>query len=136
MSVLTNNNIAQAIYASTKNKTKEEQSLIAKNAVKFLVKRRLMSKSGDILLRLEKIINEHEGRIVAKVWSKEKLNENTNRQIVKMVAIRYEGKEIILDEQIDEKLLGGFKIEINDEVIDLTFKNKVEKLKEYLIKTS
>jgi len=36
--------------------------------------------------------------------------------------------------KVDEKLLGGFRIEVNDEVIDLTLKNKAEKLQEHLTK--
>ena len=45
---------------------------------------------------------------------------------------RYQQKEVILVEVLDEKLLGGFKMEVNDEVIDLTIKNKIGKLQEYL----
>ena len=44
--------------------------------------------------------------------------------------------QVIFKEKIDEKLLGGFRIEVNDEVIDLTLKNKIFKLEEYLTRST
>ena len=130
MTAISNNNIARAIYLVSKD-SKEENQFFQK-VVRFLVRKRLLSKSKDILLRLNKIINDEEGRILAKVSSSKKLNENTKKEIMQSLSKRYGGKNIILDESLDEKLLGGFKIEANDEVIDLTIKNKLEKLQEYL----
>ena len=37
-----------------------------------------------------------------------------------------------MKEILDEKLLGGIRIEINDEIIDLTVKDEIKKLQEYL----
>ena len=45
-------------------------------------------------------------------------------------------RRFIFNEVLDEKLLGGFKIEVNDEIIDLTIKNKLEKLQEYLTRNN
>ena len=38
-------------------------------------------------------------------------------------------------ENLNEKLLGGFKIEVNNELIDLTLKNKIYRLQEHLIRS-
>lgn len=135
MAVISNNNIAEAIYLATKDKTQKEQSLIFPQIVNFLFRRRLLSKAGDILLHLEKIINKDRGVVVAKVWSAEGLGETMNKEITQVLAKRYRAKEIDLVENLDENLLGGIKIEVNDEVIDLTIKNKIKKLQEYLTKS-
>ena len=132
MTTISNNDIAHAIYLASKGHSHEEQPIFLKNVIKFLVKKRLLSKTGDILLRLSKIINDHEGRITAKIWSAKKINETTNKELAQILTKRYSAKEINLIENLDEKLLGGFKIEVNDEVIDLTIKNKIRKLQEYL----
>lgn len=134
MSSISNNDIAHAIYLASKDKNKEEQSLVFKNVIKFLVKKKKLAKAGDILLRLGKIINNYENRIVGKIFSKEKINEVQNKEINQILARRYSAKEVILEQCLDDKLLGGLKIEVNDEVLDLTIKNKLEKLQEYLIK--
>lgn len=136
MTAISNNNIARAIYLVTKNKTNEEQSLIFPKVVKFLAKKRLLSKAPDILLCLSKIIDDGEGRVTVKVFSAKRINETTRREITQTLAKRYSAKEIVLVENLDEKLLGGFKIEANDEVIDLTIKNKIEKLQKYLIRNT
>ncbi len=134
MAVISNKNIAYAIYLASKGKNHEEQSLISKKVIKFLAKKRLLSKTKDILIFLNKIINENEGTVVAKVSSAEKINEKTNKELIQTLARRYSAKEVTLVENLDKKLLGGIKIEVNDEVIDLTIKNRIEKLQEYLTK--
>ena len=132
MSIISNNDIAHAIYLASKDKSKEEQSLIFKNVIKFLVKKKKIARVPDILLRLGKIINNYENRIVGKIFSKEKITDTQNKEINQILAHRYSVKEVILNEKIDEKLLGGFKMEVGDEVIDLTLKKKIEKLQEHL----
>ena len=132
MSIISNNDIAHAIYLASKDKSKEEQSLIFKNVIKFLVKKKKIARVPDILLRLGKITNNYENRIVGKIFSKEKITETQNKEINQILAHRYSVKEVILNEKIDEKLLGGFKMEVGDEVIDLTLKKKIEKLQEHL----
>ena len=135
MATMSNNDIAHAIYLSSKDKTSAEQALIFPKITQFLFRRRLMSQAPDILSRLDKIINESKGVGVVKISSKDKLHENTKREISHILKQKYSAKEIHLIESLDEKLLGGFKIEVNDEVIDLTIKNKISKLQEYLTKT-
>ena len=132
MVAISNKNIAYAIYLMSKDKSNEDQSLIFKKVAQFLSKRNLLSKMPDILSNLNKIINEHEGRIVAKVSSAKNIGETSNRKLAEILIRRYNAKEIDFEENIDEKLLGGLKIEVNDEVIDLTIRNKIKKLQEYL----
>jgi F-type H+-transporting ATPase subunit delta len=134
MTVISNNNIAEAIYLAAKDSKEEVQFF--KKVVHFLVRKRLLSKSKEILLHLNKIINDVEGRIMVKVSSQRKLNENSKKEIIQVLSRRYGGKNIILEEKLDEKLLGGYKIEANWEVIDLTIKNKLGKLQEYLTRAS
>ena len=130
MTTISNNYIARAIYLASKNHARLEQFF--PQVVQFLARKRLLSKVPDILLRLDKIINDEEKRIVARVSSATKINEIMNKELAQILTKRYSAKEVNLIENLDEKLLGGFKIEVNDEVIDLTIKNKIWKLQEYL----
>jgi F-type H+-transporting ATPase subunit delta len=132
MAVTSNNDIARAIYLMFKDKSSSEQKNISEKVVKFLFKKRLLSKAPEILLRLKKIINGEEGRIEVKVSSPEALNHQTKIHLEQVLKKRYLVKEVVFVENIDKKLLGGIKIEVNDEVVDLSVKNKIEKLKEYL----
>ncbi|MDR3519427.1 MAG: F0F1 ATP synthase subunit delta [Candidatus Pacebacteria bacterium] len=132
MATLSNNNIALAIYLSSKDKSEQEQALFFKKIAQFLSRKRLLLQAPDILSRLDKIINEADGRIVVKLSSKEHLGEDTKKEIANILKERYAAQKIVFMESLNEKLLGGFKIEVRDEVIDLTVKNKIRKLQEYL----
>lgn len=132
MTTISNNQIACACCLVLKDKTPAEQPIVFKKIVQFLARKHLLSKTSDILVQLEKIINSDEQRMMAKVFSANKLSGEIKRNIAHSLKKRYSVKEIVLNEIIDKKLLGGFRIEANDEVIDLSIKNKIKKLKEYL----
>ena len=135
MATLSNNDIAHAIYISTKDKNSSEQSQLFSKITKFLYRKRLLSQAPDILSRLDKIIDKENERIVVTISSKESLHENIKKEIAQILKERYGVKKVLLLENLNEKLLGGFKIEVGDEVIDLTLKNKINRLQEYLTKT-
>src|SRR5689334_5832796 len=114
MTAISNNNVARAIYAALKDKTPGEQTALFPKIVQFLSRKRLLSKSENILARLHTIVNEDGGKIVAKVSSVEKMTEHAKKEITHSLSKRYGGKDIILEEHLDERVLGGYKIEIND----------------------
>jgi|SRR3989338_3806030 len=134
MTAISNNQIACACCLVLKDKTPAEQFVVFKKIVQFLARKHLLSKTSDILLQLEKIINSNEQKIIAKILSAKKLSKETKKDIANSLEKRYSAKEVVLEEKIDEKLLGGFRVEANDEVIDFSMKNKIVKLKSYLTK--
>lgn len=133
MTTISNNDIARAIYIASQDKNNTEQSLFVNKVVKFLFRKRLLSKAPEILENLRKIINKEENRIVVKISSTETLDGKTKINLEQIFKKRYGAQEIILKEVIDKKLLGGLKVEVNNEVIDFSIKNKIGKLQEYLI---
>ena len=133
MANTSNIDIARAIYLSSEDKVGSETSFI-KNVVKFLVRKRFLYRAKDILFNLEKIIHQENGTIMVKLSSAKALSEETKREIAHSLKERYSAHKVIYEESIDEKLLGGMRIEVNDEIIDLTIKNKVKKLQEYLMR--
>ncbi len=136
MPAISDNSIARAIYEASKDKKGEVQSVFLKNVVQFLARKKLLSKSSDILGRLNTIINDEQGKVAVKVWSAEKIASGMQQKLKQALAKRYGSKEIILEENLDEKLLGGLKIEVNDEIIDLSIKNRMRKLQEHLKKSA
>ncbi|MFA6000026.1 MAG: ATP synthase F1 subunit delta [Candidatus Paceibacterota bacterium] len=132
MATISNNDIAQAIYLSSKDKSPHELSLVLKDVVNFLHRKRLLNKSKDILLKLNKIINQEKGVLMVKVSSAQKLHGHEKEEIEHLLKKRYHAHEILLEEHIDEKLFGGIRIEVEDEVIDLSLRNKINKLQEHL----
>ena len=138
MAILSNNDIARAIYLVLKDNHLEARppsgDLASKydRIVKFLYRKRLLFKAPLILSQLKKIINQEKGRIVAKISSVETLSRQTKMHLEQVFKKRYSAKEVFIEEKLDGKLLGGIRVEINDEVIDLTIKNKISQLEAYL----
>jgi ATP synthase F1 delta subunit len=132
MASISNNDIANAIYLAGKDKDEKETPLFISNVIKFLAKKRLISKSKDILQKLENISNTENGILKIKITTPVKLEANFRKEIENILIEKYKVKKILFTEIIDEKLIGGFKVETTDEVIDLTIFNKLKKLQEYL----
>lgn len=134
MAITTNNNIARAINLASKGYDKENEHLFFQKVIKFLNKRRLLRQAPDILQKLERIRNNEDGIIAAEIKSPKKLDESIKKSLTDILAKHYSAKSVNFTEKLDEKLLDGWKIEINDEIIDLSMRNRINKLKEHLIK--
>ena len=130
MKTLANNDIARAIHLYFKDSRHRYEKV-----VEFLYRQRLLSKSPEILSQLKKIINQEEGRVEAKVSSAKKMNHQIKVELEHFLKKRYSAREIIFEEYLDPGLLGGLKLEVNGEIIDLSFKNKIRQLQEFLIST-
>lgn len=124
----TDNDIVEAIYESIKGKGESELIPLFKNIAKFLYNRRLLHESDSIISKLEKLINEKEGRVRAKIISTSPIPTEGKKILSEMLKKRYKARETELVEMIDKKLLGGLKIEVEDEILDNTIKGKLTKL--------
>lgn len=133
MSKISTKNIAQAIHDSTKGKSGPDLERALKQSVEFLFKKNLLSRSKEILNRLEQISDLDNKIIRARVSSKVPLTKKESDKIETLLRSRHKPKEPIIEWQKDETLIGGFRIEAGEEIIDLTIKNKVEQLKNYLL---
>lgn len=133
MATISINNLARAIYESSKGKDGDELDIAMKNAVNIISKKHLLSKSKEIINQLQIISDKNEGVIRAKISSKVKLEQKIVIEIEDFIKKRYQAQNTVLDFEIDDKLLGGIKIEIGDEIIDTTLKNRIKKLQNYLI---
>lgn len=132
MAIIKNNDIAQSIYLGSKGKSGNELKLYFEAVVKFLARKRLLSKAPDILSKLKRILNQEAGIIEAKVISTGHLREEARHKSINLLKLRYSAKDVILNEEVDPSLLGGLRIEVGDEIIDASLKNKVKKLQTYL----
>src|SRR5258708_9837933 len=122
MSALSNNDIARAIYASSKDKTGHSMEAFLKDTVRFLWKRDLLKRATEILQALDKIINKEHGIVSAKILAAKNPSNHLKHEIMEFLKKRYNAKEVYLEEKLDGGLLGGVRIEANDEVIDLSLK--------------
>ncbi|MEG0308188.1 MAG: F0F1 ATP synthase subunit delta [Clostridium sp.] len=95
----------------------------------------LLIEKGRILYLKEKynqfrlIYLEHNNTVIAKIKSVVPLDENQRTVIKEKLEKQYE-KTIILEEEIDESLIGGILLRVGNEVIDGSIKNKLVELRD------
>lgn len=133
MAKFSNQNIAEAIDQVLKDKAGAEYSQAQKNVVQFLARRRLFSQAPQILSRLEKIMDERQGVLRARLASARTLSTASRGKLEQFLKRHYRAKKIVFDAKIEEELLGGVRVEVGDEVLDLTLRQKIKKLKEHLL---
>lgn len=86
------------------------------------------------LKEMEKIDLERKNTITGIVKTTVPLKEEEFNTLVKTLEEKY-NKHIILRQEIDESILGGIYVRINNDVIDGTVKSKLSELKELMLKT-
>lgn len=134
MTKVSSKNIAETIYELTKGKTGLELERVLSQVKNYLVEKRLLNRAPDILKKLTAIINKAEGIVEAKITSSKKLDAHKLQAIEGLLSDRYKAKKVLAFEKEDKGMLGGVKIEVGDEVIDMTYRNKIAQLQNFLIK--
>lgn len=85
-----------------------------------------------IIERLKKLIYNQSDVVEAEVISAVDLSDNTKNDLLKKIEEKA-GKKAKLNTKIDSSLLGGIKVKIGDEMIDLTVRGKLDSLKQEII---
>jgi F-type H+-transporting ATPase subunit delta len=79
----------------------------------------------------KELYNEHKGIITAEVTTTFKLDESLRSEVIKIVK-EISGKEVELNEKVNEALIGGFLIRVGDKQIDETVQSKLNDLRREL----
>ncbi len=83
----------------------------------------------DINKEFNKILLEKSNNIKVKLYSTKALSDLQIERLKPSIINRLNNKNIIIENIVDESLIGGIVIYANDEKIDLSTKNSLEKLK-------
>lgn len=126
-------NIAQAIAGHTKGKSGGDLDIAVKETLNFLNKKKLLNRSDEILDAVGKIIDKEDGVVRIKVLSAKNLEGHEKKEIEDNIKQKYGAKEIMSEYLEDKDLLGGMKIIVGDEILDTTYRNKLNQLATHLI---
>lgn len=103
-----------------------------KNFVKIIIKNRRVSSIVKIFDEFIDECNEYLNILDGIVYSIKPLSTNQIESLRNNLEIRL-NKKIELINLIDDRLIGGIKVVIKDQIFDGSVKNRMEKLKESLI---
>ncbi|MCX6753278.1 MAG: F0F1 ATP synthase subunit delta [Candidatus Nomurabacteria bacterium] len=133
MSKISIQNIAQAIASHTAGKAGADLERANKDTIQFLSKKKLLGRSDEILDAVGKIIDKEDGVVRIKVLSAKSLDGHDKKEIEENIKHKYGAKEIVSEYLEDKDLLGGMKIIVGDEILDTTYRNKLDQLATHLI---
>ena len=102
------------------------------NFVKLITKNKRTTEMNQIFIEFNKMCNDYLGIKEGIIYSTEPLNEKEINQVEQKLSEVISTK-VELTNEIDEKLLGGVKVVIEDRVYDGSIKSKLNALKLSLI---
>lgn len=95
-----------------------------------LIKNQRFNLIEEIKDEFEKLYHENKNVVFVHVTSMEKLSKKQEEVIRKDLEKKYPGANLKIENEIDPNIIGGIKIIVNDESIDLSLRNYLSKLKE------
>ncbi len=98
----------------------------------LISKKRIHTVSG-VLAETEKIYLEKQSTVVAYVKTVVALNDAEKEELVKKLKVKY-NKNILLEEELDESIIGGVYIKIGDDILDGTVKYKLSQIQKLMLK--
>ncbi|MEK6647122.1 MAG: F0F1 ATP synthase subunit delta [Candidatus Firestonebacteria bacterium] len=102
------------------------------NFLLILLEKKRLHILFEILYEYEDLIKKHNNTVDATVNSTFPIEENLIKKLKIQLEI-FTGKNIILQTEIDNSLIGGITVRIKDTLIDGSIKNKLAQLKNILL---
>ena len=139
--ILKNDELREFLFAPIVSKSDKNDALrqiflgkISEPVLNFLfllVENNRVSILNDVLLCFKQDIDKVQNVLRADIFSAVELNSDEREALLSKLKIKAK-MEVLADFRVDETLLGGIVIKINDTVIDLSLKKRLKNLKEVI----
>jgi len=129
---LSDKNIAKGIFAALENKTGGDLRDAIQRTVWILAKKRVLVRQDGILKELSKLQDKKDKIVRAEVFTPKALSPHAKHALAQGIERRYGAKTAILEMKEDGDLLGGVKIEAEDELLDLSARGRIMELEKHL----
>jgi F-type H+-transporting ATPase subunit delta len=90
----------------------------------------------EVLARYEGLVKEHLGRIEVEVTTAVELSEDQRGRLKERLGDVLEGREIILDTNVDPELIGGAVFRYGGRMMDGSIRGRLESLREGMLERS
>ena len=120
---------AASLYDSVAGKSEKEIKAVLNSFVAILGKNRELNKAEAIIASFVEIWNQEHGEVAATLTSARELGPTARETVVDYLKEKTGAKKILLEENIDEELIGGFVLRYGSKVLDGSLKNSLRDLK-------
>jgi F-type H+-transporting ATPase subunit delta len=112
----------------------ESENLSMKDFVAFLAKNKMLKHANKIIEQYEILHNKKHNNLEVIVTVNERLSEHKQTEIRHALKEKYKVDTVHLTEKIDQRLIGGIKIQVGDTVYDSSIRNTLRQLETQLLK--
>src|SRR3989344_2212515 len=120
---------AISLFESVSNKKDGEAEAVVKKFFGFLVRNNDLSKSDRIISELARLWNKKSDIVESEVVTARKLDDSSIRSLEKFLSEESGAKKIVINEKVDENILGGVVVRYGDTMLDASLRTKVRDLK-------
>jgi F-type H+-transporting ATPase subunit delta len=124
---------AQCLYELVSNESDDKVKEILPKFVVLLEKHRALSLAPAVIAAFTEIWNREHGEVVAELTSARELKSEAKELIVDYLKNKSGAREVILDEQVDYNILGGFVLKYNNKIIDASLRSSLAELKNQMM---
>ena len=114
----------------------EGMSTSTTNFLKVLVDNGREEILEEVLARYEQLVKEHLGRIEVDVTTAVELSEGQRDRLKERLASVLEGREVILETNVDAGLIGGAVFRFGGRLMDGSIRGRLESLREGMLERS
>lgn len=90
----------------------------------------------DVLQRYEDLVEEHLGRVEVRVTTAVELSEDSIERLRERLGRILDGREVILETQVDSELLGGAVFRFGGKMMDSSVRGRLQSLQETMLERS
>jgi ATP synthase F1 delta subunit len=106
-----------------------EQKQIIQTLAAYLIENKMASEAKLVMNDIAHELFVQGGELSVTVTSARPLNDQTRKELEKVLLCETGTKRVVLSEQIDEALLGGFTVRTPDQELDASIQSKLKQLK-------
>ena len=114
----------------------EGMTLSATNFLKVLSDNGREDILEEVLLRYEELVKEHLGRVEVEVTTAVELSEEERNRIKERLGRLLEGREVILDTNVNPDILGGAVFRFGGRMVDSSVRGQLLSLREEMLERS
>jgi F-type H+-transporting ATPase subunit delta len=89
---------------------------------------------AEVITNFRKLLDDHRGIIRGEVSSVVALSDSQMKNL-KARLDRITGKNVIIIQRVDTRLLGGFVVQIEDKVYDTSLRHQLEMMRQNLVES-
>ena len=128
------NELARALLEMTEGVSEQDSKKAVADFAAYLKKKGMLKKAPDIMSEYRRLYDHKHGIVNAKVTLTARLSDKDRNDLAEALKKKYKASVVNIEEVVDQRLLGGMKIQVGDEVFDTSLQNSLDQLQAQLLK--